>query len=78
MIFKQCKNMKINVCHSIAHMALSRTGGAHQPVTVVSKILVDMGEAIYAMTRSVPKSFAAFLISSATNVIAKQNFRGRC
>ena len=31
-----------------------------------------MGEAVYAMTRSVPKSFAAFFISSATKAIAKQ------
>ena len=31
-----------------------------------------MGESMYAMTRSVPKSFAAFLISSATTTIAKQ------
>jgi hypothetical protein len=53
-------------------MAHSRSGETHQPVTVVSNILVDIGEAIYAITRSVPKSFAAFLISSATLSIAKQ------
>ena len=81
MIFKACKNMKINVCHhssSIAHMALSRSGVTHQPgpsVTVVSNILVNMGEAVYAMTRSL--CFAAFLISSATKAITKQIYWGR-
>ena len=59
---------------TVAHITLSRSGGAHQPVTVVSNVLADMGEASYAMTKSVPKSFAAFLISSATKAIAKQNY----
>ena len=64
--------------YDVAHIALSRSGGTHQPVTVVSSsnILVDIGKAIYAMTRSVPKSFAAFLISSATKAIAKQIYSG--
>ena len=77
-IFKPCKNTKINVWH-IAHIALSRSSGTHQPVTVVSNIfkLVDMGEAVYAMIRSVPKSFAAFLISSAIKAITKQIYCGR-
>ena len=35
-------------------------------------MLVDIGEAAYAMTRSVSKSFSAVLISSATKAIAKQ------
>ena len=58
-------------------MAHSRSGETYKPVTVISNILVDMGEGKYAMTRSVPKSFAAFLISSATKAIAKQIYWAR-
>ena len=62
--------MNIGVKHIIAHIALSRSGGTHQPATDISNILVDIGGS-YAMTRSVPKSFAASLISSAFKAIAK-------
>ena len=58
--------------YGMAHIALSRSGGTHQPVTVISNIVVDIGNAIYAITISVAKRFAAFLISSATKAIAKQ------
>ena len=75
-IFKRDKNMK-NIQH-IAYIALSRSSGTHQPETVISSILEDMWKRPYAMIRSLPKSFAVFLISSDIKAIAEfQIYSGR-